>query len=257
MTKTKHTIVAALIAAAFTSGSYAGSSSVVGPELSLAPKSSLTGALETKVASNYTYRGQVLDTNPLFIPKLDVQASLFNGGSLQFSAEQLVGTKGSTFYRGQYNAGLALSLGRLTVTPGYQVTTFHDTGQKDIQSVTTQVSLNDTGWFPVSLKPTVSFVKDTDPKGGAWYEAKISPGKSFGKVDVSVPVSVGLSSNGYYTVQNKDIRYAYASGGLSTVFHVKDRFALEAGASYYTTDSTLRNSKSGFVTSNAGVSVSF
>lgn len=242
MTKTKYTIVAALVAAAFTVQS---------------AKADLTGSLETNVVSNYTYRGQVLDTNPVFAPKLSVQTPLFAGGSLQLAAEQLLGTKGSTYYRTQYNAGLALTAGRFVVTPGFQVVAFPNRDARNTQSVTARVSFDDTGLLPIELRPSLTVEKGVDPKGGSWYELGVSPGKTYGKLALTVPVALGVGSNGYYSSADKDTHYAYATAGLNAAYQVTDRLSLKAGAAYYTTDSRLSNSSSSFVQTNLGVAVSF
>lgn len=260
MTNKTHTTVAALIVAAFTTtGTFAGTSnSPVGPDVSLASKSDLTGSLEVNSVSNYTYRGQILDSNPAFTPKLALQAPLFNGGSLQASVEQVVGTKGSTYSRSQYNLGLALTLGKLTVTPGFQIVAFPGEVGKTTQSITGTLAFNDAGFLPLTLNPSVSFSKDVDPKGGTWYEAGIAPSKKLGKFEVSVPVAVGASSNSYYGYVSKDVHYAYASAGVAGTYHATNRLDLKASVTGYTTDSKLSNtSSSNFVSTNVGVAVSF
>lgn len=254
MTKTKHTIVAALIAAALTTGAYAGSVNV---PVKSSSTPNLTGALETKAVSNYTFRGQVLDSNLAFVPKLNLQARLFEGGTLLFSAEQVVGTRGSSMFRSEYNAGLALSLGRFTVTPGFLAVRFPNDGGRNFQSVTGQVSFNDEGLLPVALKPSIAVSKDTNPNGGTWYEASISPGTKFHNLELVFPVAVGLASDNYYGFAESNLKYAYASAGVTGVYHVTDRFALKAGVVGYTTDAQLANQNKNFVTTNVGVAVSF
>lgn len=258
MTKTKHTIVAALIAAAFTSGALAGSAtSPVGPDISLVPKSDLTGSLEVKAVSNYTFRGQVLDSNPVFAPKLDLTYPLFEGGTLQASAEQLIGTKGSTYSRSQYDAGLALTVGKFVVTPGFQIVAFPGRDSNTAQYVTGRVSLNDAGLLPVTLNPYVSYAKGVDPKGGSWYEAGVAPGKNLGKLELTLPVAVGSSSNGYYGGVNRDLQYAYTSVGVAGTYRVTPRLAVRGSVTGYATDAVLANASNNFVSTNVGLVVSF
>lgn len=258
MTKTKHTIGAALIAAAFTSGALAGSStSPIGPDISLASKSDLTGSLETSLVSNYTYHGRVLDSNPVVVPKLSLAYPLFTGGSLQLSTEQIVGTSGSALYRSKYNVGLALSLSRLTVTPGYEVKAYPGRDGTNSQGVTGRVTLNDEGFLPVTLNPYVYVSRAVDPKGGTYYETGILPTKNLGKLSVGVPISVGAGSSSYYTKTNKDLKYAFTGVGLSLVYKVTDQFALKASSTYYNTDTTLANASNSFVQNSVGVAVSF
>lgn len=256
MKNKSHIIVAALVAAALTVGAQAGSTSSTPPP----PRQStvLTGSLETSFVNNYTFRGQVLDSNPSFVPKLSLQASLFDGGSLLFSAEQVVGTKGSTLFRSQYNAGLAISLGRLTVIPGFQVVHFPNSDGKNIQSVTGQLLFNDEGLLPISLRPSVIVSKDTNPNGGVWYEASISPqAKVCKNLELTFPVALGLASEHYYGFAQPNLRYAYASAGVTGVYHITNRFDLKAGVTGYTTDTQLANRSKNFVSTNVGVSVSF
>lgn len=242
MTNKKHTIVAALIAAALT------------PQ---AAKADLSGSLENNVTSNYVYRGQVLDSNPVLVPKLSLQLPLLTGGTLQLSTEQVLGTKGSTFYRGQYNVGLSLNTGRFKLTPGYQVVAYPGRDAANTQSVTARVEVDDSGLFPVKLNPALSVEKDIDPKGGYSYEGSVAPGKKFGKLDVSTPVALGVASKGYYSNSNDDTHYAYASVGLSSVYHATDRLALKAGVTYYNTSKRLSNASDNFVSATAGVAVAF
>lgn len=242
MNKTSHTIVAALMAAAFTNQTV---------------RADLTGSLETNVVSNYTYHGKVLDSNPVFCPKLNLQVPLFAGGSLQASAKQVVGTTGSTWYRSDYNAGLALNVGRVTFTPGVEVTAYPDRALDNSTGITARLSVNDQGWSPLALYPYVYTSRAVDPKGGYYYEVGVNPGTSFGKLDVKVPITLGASSKNYLAKAGKELTYGFTGVGLNLVYHVTDRFALSAGSTLYTTDSRLSNSSNNFVQNQAGVSVSF
>jgi len=82
-TKTKMCAVA--VALVTTATTFAGSSTVA-PALTQTAKLDLTGLLETSLVSNYTYHGQLLDSNPVLVPKLSLQSPLFDGGTLLFSA---------------------------------------------------------------------------------------------------------------------------------------------------------------------------
>lgn len=252
MTKTTHTIVAALIAAAFTHN---------------VAKADLTGTLETTAVSNYTYNGLKLDGNPVFVPKLDVQAPLFEGGSLQISAQQVVGTRGSAWFRSQYSAGIALSLNRFTLTPGYQVTTWPDSSDLTAQFVTARLAFDDTGLSPVALKPYVNVNARIDQGGGAFYEVGIAPSGNYGKLNVTLPVALGVGSNGYYPLADgsgtgrasagNETHYGFTSAGVALTYSVTERLALKASGTYFNTDNRLGNDKNNFITSALGVSVSF
>lgn len=257
MTKTKYTIVAVLVAAVSMVQAFAGTATKQVAPISLESSSKLTGSLETSYVSNYTYRGQVLDSNPVLVPTLAVNYSLFTGGSLQLSTDQIVGTKGSTLYRSKYDIGLALTLGRFVVTPGYEIAAYPGRDGVNTQGVTGRVSFDDSGLLPLTLNPYVHCSKDVDPNGGFYYEAGVAPGKKFGRLTASVPVAFGVSSSSYYGSANKNLEYAYTSVGLSLVYNLNDRLALKVSSTYFDTDKSLGNSSSSFVQNSAGVSVSF
>jgi hypothetical protein len=252
MTKTTHTIVAALIAAAFTNN---------------VAKADLTGSLETTAVSNYTYQGLKLDGNPVFIPKLNVQAALFEGGSLLFSAQQVVGTRGSALFRSQYDAGVSLNFNRFTFTPGYQVTAWSENSTQNTQLATARLSFDDGGLSPVALRPYVSVQAPLNQGSGAYYEVGVAPSHNYGKLNVSLPLALGVGSNGYYPLADgsgagratagNETHYGFTSAGVALTYGVTDRLSLKASGTYFNTDSRLGNDKNNFITSAVGVTVSF
>jgi hypothetical protein len=255
MTKTKHTIVAALVAAAFTTGASAG-------QIATQPKtteqsSKLTGTLETSWTSNYTFQGVKLDSNPVFVPKLDLQYNLFNGGTLQASTEQVVGTQGSAWYRTQYNVGLALNVGRFTVTPGYQIVAWPDRDGQTTQYVTGRLSFNDEGLTPVTLRPYALINAKTDSQTGTYYEVGVAPGTTLGKLTIGVPIAIGVGAQGNYTPVDNGATYAFTSAGVALTYPVTDRLSLKGSSVYFNTGSKLPNGSSNFVTNSVGVAVSF
>jgi len=253
---TKTNMCAVAVALVTTATTFAGSSTVASVQTPTA-KAGLTGSLETSYVSNYTYHGQLIDSNPVFVPKLNLQAPLFEGGSLKFSAEQVVGTTGSTWFRSKYNVGLALNAGRVTVTPGFEVLAYPGRDGNNSRSVTARLALDDKGLLPLTLNPYVYASHAVDPRGGYYYEVGVAPGKSYGKLDVTVPVRVGASSENYYKSSGHNATYAFAGAGLAGTYHVTDRFALKAGVTYFTTDTRLGNASNSYVQSTAGVAVSF
>jgi hypothetical protein len=267
MTKTKYNIVAALAAVAtLTTSVLAGTPTKTANVSVTAPSTNLTGKLETNFISNFTYQGQVLDSNPVVVPRLSIEYPLFNGGSLQLSTEQVFGTRGSTVFRSTYNVGLALNVGRFTVTPGYEFKEFpggdqgtrvNFQGVNAAQTITGRVSFNDQGLLPVALNPYGYVSRAVEPVGGTFYEAGIQPGFDLGKLKVGFPISVGVGSANYWTPSNNDATYAFTSGGVSLVYNVTDRFALRASSTYFNTDKTLGNTSRNFVQNSAGVAVSF
>jgi hypothetical protein len=262
----KNTIVATIIAAtSITTSGFAGTLNKT-VNASVSPSTNLTGRLETNFVSNFTYQGQVLDSNPVVVPKLFLEYPLFNGGSLQLSTEQLFGTKGSTLFRSTYNVGLAVTLGKFTLTPGYEFKEFpggdrgarvNSQGVNAAQSFVGRVSFNDEGLLPVTLNPYAYISQAFEPRGGTFYEAGVRPGVDLGKLKVGFPVSVGVGSNNYWTPSNSNYTYGFTSAGVSLVYDVTDRLAVRAGSTYFNTDKAVGNSSRNFVQNTAGVSVSF
>ena len=259
MTKTSNTIVAALVAAAFTSSAHAGHSAVK-PAVSAPSESSLTGSLDVNVASDYVYHGQKLDSNPVVVPRLSLAYPLTEGARVEVSVQQVLGTRGDSWYRTQYNAGLALKIGSFTLTPGVELANSPSNSFKDSQAVTARLSFDDSGLnlLPLALNPYVSVLARVDSGKGSTWEVGVAPSKSAGKLLLSVPVAIGAGASEYYTAGKSSLHYAYASAGLSATYKVTDRLSLNASSVAYTTDDRLGNSgKGNFITSRAGVSVSF
>lgn len=219
----------------------------------------VTGSLEVNHTTNYTFKGQVLDTNPTVIPKLTLKAPLVNGVSLVGSVEQALGTKGSTFFRSQYNAGVQVQVGSLTITPGYEVFTFPNTaGVPDTQVITLRLDLDDAGLLLAGgIHPYVDLGKGVSANTGTRAEAGIRPKFVAGKLDVAFPLAVGVSQSNYYSGYPQDVKYAYTTVGVSGEYHVTDRLSLKGLVAGYNTDTKLGNKSNNFITTNLGVAVLF
>jgi len=247
--KTKHmtkktTIVASLLALAFTT---------VAP----AADSRLTGSLETKVVSKQDYSdGTPVSAQTTYTPKLSLKYSLFDGGSLFLNAAQELGTKGSTWYRARFHTGAILTVGRLTLVPGYRYVTFPDGGGQNAQSVTLRATFNDAGLWVVALHPYVVTEQFTDPKSGVWYETGVVPGYSYGKLRADVPLSVGIRSSNYQ-VTNLEQKYAYLGAGVTLSYPLTDRLSVKAGSTYYTTNCQAKDVGTGQWVNQASLAVSF
>lgn len=244
----------AALAAVVTTNLFAGTPQCSCPSSSEAFAS---GSLEISTVTNYTFRGQVLDSNPTFVPKLNVQLPVSSNVGATLSVEQLVGTRGSSLFRTQYDVGLQFKLGKFLVTPGYQIVDFSNNGGNNSQYVTGTVAFDDTGLLPVSLNPSVSVAKAVNPGGGTWYEARVAPSFGAGKIKFSVPVATGWSSNSYYTGAEENLSYAYVTAGLAGEIDLTSTVKIKGSVQGYTTDTKLSNRSNNFVTTNVGIAVSF
>lgn len=222
-------------------------------------QANVTGSLEISHTTNYTFRGQVLDTNPTVIPKLTLRTPLNEQLSLVGSLEQVIGTRGSALFRSQYNIGIEAKIGRLTVIPGYEVFTFPNMDAvSDTQIATLRFNLDDAGLIlPFSLNPYVDLGRGVSGNVGTRAEAGISPKVTLGKLDVSLPVAAGWSYNGYYPGYPQNAKYAYTTAGVAGEYHLTDRFSLKGLIAGYNTDTRLGNRSNNFITSNIGVAVTF
>ena len=219
----------------------------------------VTGSLEVNHTTNYTFRGQVLDTNPTVVPKLTLSAPLAEGVSLVGSIEQVIGTKGSAFFRSQYNVGVKVQVGSFTITPGYELFTFpNSTGVPDTQIVTLRAELDDAGLvLPFGLNPYVDLGKGVSSNTGTRAEVGLKPKLLSGKLDVSLPVAVGFSQNSYYQGYPQNAKYAYATVGVTGEYHLTDRLSVKGLVAGYNTDTKLGNKSNNFITTNLGVAVLF
>lgn len=227
--------------------------------LTITSNADVTGSLEVNHVTNYTFRGQVLDTNPTVVPKLNLSVPIADGVRAIGAIEQVVGTRGSALFRSQYNVGLELKLGSLTVTPGYEIFSFPNTvGTPTTQIATLRFNLDDAGLLlPFSLNPYVDLGKGVSGNIGTRAEVGISPKFTLGKLDVLLPVAAGFSHNAYYPGYAQSAKYAYTTVGLAGEYHVTNRLSVKGGIAGYNTDNKLGNSSNNFVTTNVGVAVLF
>jgi hypothetical protein len=219
----------------------------------------VTGSLEVNHTTNYTFRGQILDTNPTVVPKLTLNAPLAEGVKLVGTMEQVIGTRGSALFRSQYNLGVEVKVGRLAVTPGYEIFSFPNiVGVADTQIATLRFDLDDAGLvLPFGLNPYVDLGKGVSANTGTRAEVGIRPKLTLGKLDVSVPIAAGFSHNAYYPGFEQNVRYAYTTVGVAGEYHVTDRLSVKGLVAGYNTDSKLGNGSNNFITTNLGVAVSF
>lgn len=219
----------------------------------------VTGSLEVNHTTNYTFRGQVLDTNPTVVPKLTLNAPLVDGVKLVGSIEQVIGTRGSTLFRSQYNVGVEVKIGSLSVTPGYEIFTFPNAaGAPTTQIATLRFDLNDAGLLlPFGVNPYIDLGKGVSANTGTRAEVGLRPKLLTGKLDVSLPVAVGMSHNAYYPGYEQNVRYAYTTVGLAGEYHLNDRLSVKGLVAGYNTDTKLGNGSNNFITTNIGVAVSF
>ena len=180
---------------------------------------------------------------------LGVSQSYTNPGFLKFSGRQNNGNNKALFDE-TLTPSFSLSFGKFTLTESYIFrnfpnTTFGTLGVQDAQAISSRLSFDDSDYLGAfALHPSFTWVKETvgklsalgsdKDKQGSYYEASIAPSTALGAVTVTLPITAGFGSNGFY---QKD-GYGYLSAGLNLgyILPVSKRYGTwtaTAGATYY------------------------
>jgi hypothetical protein len=91
-------------------------------------------------------------------------------------------------------------------------------------------------------------------RSGVAYELGIAPGFKLQTTQVTLPVNVGLGSNGFYA---QDQRYGYTSFGVATKTPLLANVFLKTSATYFSTKEALNNSQNNHWQVGAGFGVEF
>jgi len=119
------------------------------------------------------------------------------------------------------------------------------------------------GPFDLPLNPSIKVHTRIDEGGAAPHDTGAVtvlggdlPGFSLGDLDFSVPVSVAYASDGYH---GGDSGFAYASVGIGTSIALSGPWSLNAGLTYYHTNSDVipGNPDEGILTGGIGIGMSF
>jgi len=272
---TKTFVTALAILTTLTGISFAGSSTkkVDFTQTELTTVKAVEVTVGADVVSNYVYRGTLLDSNPVVAPhvSLSIPTHLSLPGvddvTLKLDTTQVFGTKSppTTWNRSEVSAGVALTKGRFTLTPSYQIVSSPNGNLQDAHGVGIKLEYDDSSKAckdtckGIALKPYVStyFGLEGNPgngsKTGNYYEVGVAPSTKVQGVTVALPVAVGLGARGYY---NNEKTYGYTSVGLNLSKEVAKNVAVVAGATYYNTDHAF-NGKSDIVSTRVGFAVSF
>ncbi len=236
------------------------------------PCLSIDGSLGVDFLSNFTFRGTVLDRNPVVRPYLGLSVPLpvgggvFDAASLNLSVAQALTTKGasSRWSRTDASVGVAVVKGDFTVTTSYQVVTSPNNTFNTADGVAVRVDYNDEGLCPIlpALKPHVEayFGLNNNPGNstaagavGNYYEVGIAPSTEVLGNKVSVPVNVGFGAGGYYTGGKN---YGYASAGVQVSREIATNTTLTAGVTYLNSNDNVNSNKNNWI-STIGLRYSF
>jgi len=257
-TKTSVIAVVAALTTSFTALAGAPVKDVVSkPEAS----SVFEAKINADVVTNYTYRGVLLDSNPVFQPGLSVTVplslSFVDSAKLVAQTTQTFGTKtpNNNWYRSDSQFGVSLTQGKFTLTPTYVVINSPHGTFKSSQGVNVSLEYKD----ELGVNPHGAVFVGTEGKSGNgtssgnYYEVGIEPSKKVGNVTVSVPVNVGFGASNYY---KNNQSYGYTSAGAKLQYALTTRASLYTSATFYNTSSNL-NEKTHNWSTTTGLSYAF
>ncbi|MEK0445785.1 MAG: hypothetical protein RLZZ399_1106 [Verrucomicrobiota bacterium] len=179
---------------------------------------------------------------------LGISQSYTNPTFLKFGGIQNNGNNKALFDE-TITPSFSLSFGKFTLTESYIFRNFPNTAlsafAQDAQAISSKLSFDDSDYLGAfALHPSFTWVKETAGKLsalvpnkdelGSYYEASIAPSTAVGPVTVTLPITAGFGSNGFY---QKD-GYGYLSAGLNLgyILPVAKRYGTwtaTAGATYY------------------------
>jgi hypothetical protein len=211
----------------------------------------ISGAVD--FTNTYMFRGiRQDDTRVITWPYFDLAFSLYSGkGSLK-SVTVDIGTWnslnsgvtgsqsdqsglgcacGKLWYESDFYATIGFGLGGgATVGSTWTSYTSPNNGFSTVKEIAFKFAEDDSAFLgKASVKPyaLIAFEVDTQPgqgqadgglKAGRYLEIGASPGYSWSRASVAVPVKVGLSAGSYYELDGVDHKFGYFSGaGIVTV----------------------------------------
>jgi hypothetical protein len=197
----------------------------------------ISGAVDFTNA--YFFRGIRQDeTKVITWPYFDLGLALYSGksglksvavdfgtwNSLHPGATGTEGPSGKLWYESDFYATLGLGFGGgVSLGTTYTAYTSPNNMFSTVKEVAFKLSVDDSGALgKAAVKPwaLIAFEMDTAPgqgqadaglKAGRYLELGVSPGVSYGRASVAVPVKVGLSASNYYELDGVDHKFGYFS----------------------------------------------
>ena len=268
MTKRTIATLSAFAAAAFIgSSAYAGTP--VKAKDSKATKevvkeSCITGDLGVDFTSNYISRGVPQENQGVIAqPYMDLYFKIYEGsGALTKATVNLsawssvhdhkgtfAGPTTSSWYEFDYAAGVTLQFGKLSITPSFLAILSPNDSFADNYNANINIAYDDSdllGAFALHPHATVMFEIDgkagTGNDEGIYYELGIAPSFQAGPATISIPLTVGLGSNGFYgspVTGGGNDTYGFFSAGVAAELPLHflpeclGQWALKANVTYY------------------------
>ena len=236
-----------------------------------AQTSAISGDIGVEFVSQYINRGVIRENQGVIAqPYADLYFNLYEGDgfinkvslnlgvwSSIHSAHTFANPFGTTsaWYEFDYSVGLAVTFAKyFTLTPGYLEALSPNDAFNTSRNFTLRLDFDDSellGAF--ALHPHVSYLRELDGKigngsrKGNYFEVGIAPGATLGPVVVTLPITAGFGSNGFYASNQG---FGYFSGGvnlavpLTFIPEAYGSWTLNTGATYYYLHRTLARANS-------------
>ncbi len=223
-------------------------------------ESCITGDLGVTIPTEYITRGLVLENQGVIAqPYLDLYFKLYQGTgfvnkvtfnlgiwSSIHSHTQPQPTTSTTqaWYEFDYTPGIAITFAKnFTLTASYFEFDSPADAFLTARSLNFNLAYDDTDLLGAfALHPHFTYLYELTAPGfaglgpnGSYYEFGLAPSHTFGPVTFSIPLTVGLGSNGFYAGQT----FGYASAGLqvsiplSFVPECYGKWTFSGGYTYY------------------------
>lgn len=193
----------------------------------------------------------------LFNPSLELDFNL--GGGWQFYVntwwdinDNAVSNIGKYVQEVDVNAGIYYTMDKWKFQLGYGAWMYAEQTEQIIDG---KVSYSDGFWNPfLLLHGRVGGAEPFDT--GLVTQVGIAPSKTFGKVTLSVPVTVSFDTEGFH---GGDGGFAYVSAGVGAAIPVCAHTTLNLGATFYHTDGNVfpTNPDEDFITGSAAITIAF
>ena len=257
---------------AFAAAAFIGSSAYAGTPVKatdskttkeVVKESCITGDLGVDFTSNYISRGVPQENQGVIAqPYTDLYFKIYEGSgaltkaTINLSAwssvhdHKAVSTPTtSSWFEFDYAAGITLQFGKLSITPSFIAILSPNNAFADNYNANINISYDDSdllGAFALHPHVTVLFELEgkagTGAEEGIYYEVGIAPSFQAGPATISLPINVGLGSNGFYgnpVTGTGDDTFGFFSAGVAAELPLHflpeclGQWALKANATYY------------------------
>jgi hypothetical protein len=240
ITMTKRSIITlAAVSAVIASTAFAGPAKMAPAKTvkAPAPQDCVTGDVGLDITSDYYFHG-ILQQGSGFIaqPYGNLYFKVSEGGFFDsvsvdvgiwnsFHSRRGNVGQNNNWYEFDFTAGLTLNKGNWSISPKYLRYSSPGNYFNNSSAVALRIGYNDSDMLGAfSLQPYLWVEYEADGISGngtgegLYYELGVSPSRTFGDLTVSLPIKLGLGSNGYYA---GDETYGYASIGVTASYALK------------------------------------